>query len=234
MRVVVYSALYGGYEEPKPLPDLGVRAIMVTDNPKLVAPGWEVQLANHWGTKHGAGSPYGPMLRAKWWKTHPQAVCGLRTDVSLYLDASMTVTAPDYVQRCLEALGDDDWVMVSHPSRSCIYDEAAYSATLPRYRGAKLAEQAAHYRELGHPERWGLFANGANVRRHTPFVLDLGQKWWQECVERTWQDQVSLPVLVRAAGDQLRWNINMPWGQWWQHSEHPWASHHQDISAASS
>jgi hypothetical protein len=198
---------------------------MMTDDPKLVAPGWTVQVADHWGTSPGGSSPYGPMLRAKYWKTHPVAVTGSRADVSLYLDASMTVTTQEYVNLCLSALGDADWVMMRHPHRSCIYDEATYSATLPRYRGARLAEQVAYYRDvLHHPAGWGLFANGAIVRRHTPVVRELGQLWWQECTQRTWQDQVSLPVLVRLMGDQLRWNTNMPWGQWWRHQEHPWAT----------
>ena len=208
MKVAIYSALYGDYEEPKPLPDLGVEAIMYTDNPDLQAPGWTVRHQ----LLMDADTP--PMMLAKYWKCHPE-VAMPDADVSLWLDASMTVLVDDYVQRCLDVLGDDDWVMAPHPDRTCVYDEADFSALLPRYEGARLHEQAEFYRGIGHPAKWGLFANGANVRRHTPAVAEVCEQWWWECQNRSWQDQVSLPVLVRLAGKRLRWNANMPWATWW-------------------
>lgn len=207
MKAVLYSALYGNYEAPKPLPDLGIPAIMYTDDPDLVAPGWEV--------RHVPLDVDTPMMRAKYWKCFPR-LAAFGADISLWVDASMTILVDDYVQRCLDALGDDDWVMVKHPGRPCVYDEADVSATMVhKYDPAELKAQVEYYRSIGHPAKWGLFANGANVRRHTAAVAQVCEQWWWECTTRSCQDQVSLPVLVRLAGDRLRWNTNMPWGEWW-------------------
>ncbi len=207
VKVVVYSAIYGNYEPPRWLPDLGIPAIMYTDEPDLEVPGWTTAYdpLPHIET---------PMLRAKYWKCHPLAAAP-DADVSLWLDASMTVLAHDYVERCLAALGDDSWCAVKHPSRDCIYTEAETSMTMPRYGGTRIGEQVAAYRKYGHPPNWGLFANGANVRRHTPIVEAIGVQWWHECTFWSYQDQLSLPVLFRLAGSALRWNANMPWGLWW-------------------
>jgi hypothetical protein len=210
-EVVIYSAIYGSYDIPKPLPDLGVPAILYSSARRIDAPGWQVRQApiTHIST---------PMLRAKWWKTHPDDAAP-DTKVSIYVDGSVRIDDPEFVGRALDALGDDDWTLAPHPSRNDVYAEAAYSATLPRYDdvAAGLVEQADYYASIGHPAGWGLFATGVLVRRHTPGVLALGEHWWYECANRTYQDQVSLPVLLwLAQRDQgLRFNTRLGWQDGW-------------------
>lgn len=217
MRVALYSAIYGGYDFPKVVPvSLGVPALMYTDNREtaLLAEkhGWEVKFMV-------MNALWSSMMAHKWWKLHPELATP-DADVSLWVDGSMTVV-DDYVDKCVTALGDDDWVMVPHPSRNCIYDEAAYSATLTwRYDAKAITTQAAYYESIGHPKWWGLFATGANVRRNTDTVRELGRHWWWENVERSHQDQISLPVLMRLMQDRLKWNANMPWHEWWHLAEH--------------
>jgi hypothetical protein len=128
----------------------------------------------------------------------------------------MEITVDDYVERALGALGSDDWACVPHPARNCIYPEAAFSATLARYDAQAIHAQVTFYGSVvGHPANWGLVATGANVRRHTPEVIELGQQWWQECINWSHQDQLSLPVLFRLNEGKVKWNMRMPWHQWW-------------------
>lgn len=216
MRVGLYSALYGRYEQPKLLPDtLGVPAVMYTDNPEINAPGWEVRVVDMEDI-----APGNPMMQHKWWKTHP-GIALPNTDVSLWMDASMEICVPDYVQRCLTALGDDDWACVPHPARWCIFPEADYSATLTwRYDPAKILPQRDFYRSIGHPDSWGLIATGANARRHTRAVLEVSHMWWDECERWSHQDQLSLPVLLRLHEERIKFNYNLPWHQWWKLYEH--------------
>lgn len=211
MKVAVYSALYGGYDCPRPVDFGSTPAYLYTDDPGLVAPGWEVRVCPIPG--------FIPMLQAKWWKLHPH-LAAPGADASVWIDASLRPTVPDYVSRCVEALGGDDWSMMPHPWRDCIYQEAMASAQMRRYIGVEIEQQAGYYRSLGHPEHWGLFATGTNCRRHTPRVLQLGVDWWWENVTRTYQDQVSLPVLLRLAGAGIRWNTQIPWSEWWEHTPH--------------
>jgi hypothetical protein len=188
---------------------------MYTDSEDLVAPeGWEIRIQNMESV-----APGDPMMQHKWWKTHPAAAfpdCG----VSLWIDGSVQILAPDYVDRCLAALGDDDWATIRHPHRFCIYPEAEFSGILERYRGQPMTEQVEFYRSIGHPANWGLHATGANARRHTDLVLEISDLWWEECMHWSHQDQLSLPVLFRLR-EELKWNYNIPWfGDWATLHEH--------------
>lgn len=211
MTLTVISAIYGGYDQPKPvLADCP--HVLVTDNPNLHAPGWK-----HLYCPLPTIST--PMLRAKYVKTHPAEF--IDTPISVWLDGSITVTAPDFTERCLQALADRDLALTPHPWRDCIYDEAIASCGIGRYPETLIAEQARRYLDRGHPKHWGLFATGAIVRRTSVAVLELGDAWWQENLTRTWQDQLSLPVLLRERPD-LRWEANLPWEQWWTISGRAW------------
>lgn len=237
-RVALYSALYGRYEHPKPVPaDLGCRAIMYVDTNEVAdearAAGWEprvvpapvpVEILQRAQRVDPAATA--PMLHHKWWKTHPREAVP-EAEVTLWVDASLLITVDRYAQRCLDALGDDDWCAVRHPYRDCVYAEAEFSALLPRYDAGSLHRQAETYRALGHPARWGLIATGANTRRHTLPAMKASSYWWRECITFSHQDQVSLPVLFRLAetgslndAPPLRWNVNLPWATWWGVYEH--------------
>jgi hypothetical protein len=179
--------------------------------------GWlYVQRRHNITTRKGDPAVVAPMLAHKYWKTHP-AEAAPWAEVSIWADASI-VFDPGFVDKALAALGDDDWAMVRHPWRDCIFDEATYSSTLPRYASlAKdLRTQAAWYKELGHPAHWGLPATGLNVRRHTPAVLEMSHHWWMECLNWTHQDQVSLPVLMRMYQDKIKFNWSLDWLSGWQ------------------
>lgn len=237
MSYALYSALYGGYEYAKPLPaDLGCPAILYTDEPDIHAPGWEVRVVDDhfpveqtWHDVRRDRSATRAMMAHKFWKCHP-GLAVPDAKVTMWIDASILITADQYLKRCLEALGDDDWCAVRHPYRTCIYDEAQFSGTLARYDAEALNAQVGFYADMGHPRHWGLVATGANVRRHTPAVLELSEHWWHECLTRSHQDQLSLPVLLRLHDEggpltengepPLRWNMNMPWDTWWGIYEH--------------
>ena len=217
MRVALYSAQYGSYDWVKPIPRLegDVPAIMYTDNRDLVAPGWEVRYEPHGiATLNGDARITAPMLAHKYWKCHPHLAVPW-ADVTMWIDGSMEIVVDNYVSRCLEALNQDEWACVKHPARTCIYPEADFSATLTyRYDAPSILKQAAFYRSIGHPAGFGLIATGANVRRHTDTVIEVAEQWWQENLNWSHQDQLSLPVLFHLH-PELKWNMNLPWHTWW-------------------
>lgn len=226
MKVALYTACYGSYETPKPMRVVDVPTVFITDRPETAErareQGWQSTLVIPHGIATLKGTPKvtGPMLAHKWWKCHPD-VAVPNVDVTLWIDGSMEVIVDDYVDHCLAALGQDDWACVPHPSRNCIYPEADYSATLGRYDAGAVLAQSAFYRDVvGHPSNWGLIATGANVRRHTANVLELGQQWWDECLNWSHQDQLSLPVLLRLAEGKVAWNMNLPWHTTWHLHQH--------------
>lgn len=117
---------------------------------------------------------------------------------SIWIDASFRVVSDWFAADALAYA--DPIAQFAHPWRNCLYEEAAASAVLPKYRGEPLFEQAAHYRARGHPEGWGLWAAGVIVRRHTDAVRQLGEAWAHEVAAWSFQDQVSQPYALRTVG----------------------------------
>ena len=220
--IALYTAVYGRSDWVKPAPKVpdGVPCYFYTDSVEQAreaeAVGWTATVLRHYiATVKGSPAITAPMLAHKWWKTHPQQACP-DVDVSLWIDGSMEITIGDYVTRGLKALGTDDWACVPHPARTCVYPEAEYSATLTwRYDASSILAQAEFYRQF-HPPGYGLVATGANVRRHTPRVLELSDAWWVECLQWSHQDQISLPVLLRLAEGEVKWNMALPWHTDWK------------------
>ena len=209
--VVVYTAIYGdSYDTPKDVSSVAEPCILYTDQPHFHAPGWEVRYdpVDHLSS---------PMLRAKYWKTHPLEVAPA-ADVSIWIDGSMT-PKPQFTERCMAALGVHDWALTPHPWRDCIYEEYLASEHLPKYDPAAMKRQIDGYRQQGHPEHWGLFATGAMTRRHLPNVERASRDWWLENWFKSWQDQLSLPFILRQH-TAVNWAATMPWAAWWDLQNH--------------
>lgn len=225
MKLAIVTAIYGGYEYPKVLPDglddLGVVAYMYSDNEQVCD---EAAQMGYFSIQDDMLDVPTPMLRAKYWKTHPTSAAPFR-DVSIWLDGSMSITVPAdvFVDNCLKALGEDDISFTPHPLRTCIYPEASVTKALARYGDCDPIAQVEFYRNVvGHPVNGGLMASGAFTVRHNDNTEHWGKLWWDECNNWTYQDQLSLPVITRlmTMEGKLTWNMNMPWAKWWGYTEH--------------
>jgi len=186
--VIVYSAIFGGFDSPKPpRPHPAVAEwVLFTDDPNVYAPGWRVVVSDPPGAT--------ARMRAKWYKCHPP-----RHALSLYLDGSIRLRDPGLLDAAIGALTKADWAMFRHPERSDITAEALASAPMPKYAGAPLREQVRAYEALYTAEalrKLSLWAAGILARRGTPDVVAASHAWWQECVRWTEQDQISLPVVL--------------------------------------
>lgn len=207
--VALYSSIYGGYDQPKPLPS-GISGTLFTDDPDICAPGWRIEVDPLLEIPT-------PMLRAKYWKTHP-FLANPETDVALWVDGSMSLRRNDFVDLCLGALGHDELSLMRHPERNCILEEATFAARLPRYFEESLVDYANSYLNTGHPIGWGLFALGTFAVRRTPHTELLFQNWWGSCITQTYMDQITFPPLLRTS--PVSWNTNIPWWTWWDYTDH--------------
>lgn len=213
--LVVYSAIYGGWDDPKDVRGLGAPAVLYTDSTatarRAEAAGWVAWV-----------DPLprlpSPMLRAKWWKCHPRTACP-GAQASVWIDGSLT-PLDGFTGRVRDALDGFDVALTPHPWRDCIYDELEASVGLPKYEAGPMREQVRSYRLAGHPEHWGLFAAGCVARRHGPAALRLSEAWWAEITRWSWQDQLSLPVVLRRDA-RVRWNARLPWAEpLWGYRDH--------------
>jgi len=175
--VTVYcSAIYGGYDDPKPAPP--GEAFMFTDDPNLVAPGWRVVVKDPFPHLH-------PRLKAKAPKCLPHVFLP-EHPATVWVDGSMTVheEANDIEPAALR--------FFRHPKRDNVAAEAAVSACMGKYQGLPVVLQANAYLAGGiRPELW---ASGFHLRDiREPGVVGFFERWWHENVLWTYQDQLSLP-----------------------------------------
>jgi hypothetical protein len=186
--ISVVSAIFGGYDQPKPIPpqSTGCTFTMVTDNPAVEAPGWDVDI--RYASPCSRMAAKGPKLQP--WRFAPDG------GPWIWIDASFQIVSPTFVADVVAAADGHLLAQWEHPDRSCIYPEAELSATLAKYADTPVLAQAAHYRQSGHPVRWGLWAAGLIVYREP--VDDLADRWWSEMECWGYQDQISLPVALRA------------------------------------
>jgi len=206
--VGIYSSnYYGGTVEEYPQ---AVERVMFTDrshpiepdDPRLRTRWWKPSRDRFWGR-----------IAAAWWGYHPElAMPGV--DVTIAIGNNFRIQVPDLAQRCLDALGDDDLLVMRHHQRDCIYDERDASRRHWRFTGSNqnLSRQVAVYRAAGHPRHWGLFHCGMLVRRDTPAMRAFNEAWFAEYRRWSSQNQLSLPPLLRKS--DLKWHAFPDVGPW--------------------
>lgn len=195
MRVVFYTALFGGVDTLKEFDTAGYPFYAFTDTFS------ETTTTTTWRCVSFAADQ-NPRLRAKWFKMNPLVVRfdggkALATDdVIVWLDASITLRdTRGFAETCVAAVKDAPIAFFRHPERDNIVDEALASKALPKYADQNLDAQVATYLEEGLPDGHGLWAGGVVVRR-CDRTTAFDEEWWHENKTRTIQDQISLPYVL--------------------------------------
>ena len=174
MKTIIYTAIYGGYDDIKVQP-VGVKLFTEATHPRK---------ESH------------PRMKAKYFKCNSHK---LDCDISIWIDGSATIKTPDFEKWCLEQLGDGDIALIKHPDRDCIYDEANFCQFMPKCQGVPVLEQVEEYRKQGYPTHNGLWACGLLIRRHNDKVKGFNKLWWRHNNKYTYQDQLSFPICAREA-----------------------------------
>lgn len=193
-RRAIYTAIYGGYDTLKPvagadkLREQGIDLICFTDDVNLSHPDWQMR---RMPARHAH-----PRLDAKYYKLLPHLVLP-EYDDTLWLDASFEIEDARCAETLFAYLDDAPLALFLHPERGCLYEEAEFCRTMPKYADQDIAGQVKHYREAGLPERFGLFAGGIIGRRNDDAnVRSLNEQWMAENLRFTYQDQLSLAYLL--------------------------------------
>lgn len=226
MTVVVYTAIYGGYDLLRTHPDVpGVEFHCFTDDPALLSRrDWIVHLAP---------SDLPPRLAAKRPKIlGPQLPPLAAREVTIWIDANCDLLSPAFAREAVSDLGPDGFALYRNPDLDCIYAQAISCLRgLPPEAAPPLLRQAARYYAQGHPEHWGLWACSMMARRRGP-GLDLAMRDWWEAVS-SWplgdqdlpfglpRDQIDLPPVLRRHGIRpLEWSHGLPLSSWWRRRPH--------------
>ena len=152
MKTIVYTAIYGDYDDVKVQP-VEVKLFTEATHPR---------------------KELHPRMKAKYFKCNSHKLdCG----VSIWIDGSAVIRTPDFVQWCLDQLGDGDIALIKHPDRDCIYDEANFCQFMPKYQGVPVIEQVEEYKKRGCPAHNGLWACGLLIRRNNDKIKKFNKLW---------------------------------------------------------
>lgn len=195
-RIAVYTAIAGGYDELKDHPFIPGCDFIAFSDRLTQHPAWQIR-----GIPDQPGVH--PRMVAKWYKLMPHLALP-EYDLTLWIDGSHQIANPHFLEEAIFQLGDSEMALYRHPDRDCIYDEADLSVTLRKYQDQPIREQVEHYLSEGHPPHWGLWACGTLLRRRTGLIAALMTAWWDEINRWSYQDQISLPVVLRESGFRPR------------------------------
>lgn len=201
--IYVYTCILSGFDNLRPPlvpPEPGVRFICFTDVPVLPdVPPWEFRPVHQvwkgsWSDSRTSRLP----------KILPHLVLPSDCDYSIWLDGNFRLLKP--ASEIINAeMRFDDWAAHRHPARGCVYEEAELLVKLkrehpdewPNMDAAELDAEIVRYRAVGFPEKLNtLTANGIIIRRHTPGVALLNERWWKLFAAGCGRDQLSFPVAL--------------------------------------
>lgn len=203
MNPVVYTAIFGGYNELKTHPDIpGVDWVAFTDTP-MDRDDWDIRVRSASRVRSAPPSkPIRPTPRreAKWFKLLPHVVL-YEYDLTIWIDGTVRVDSPRFVDEALACIGGSGIALWAHPERMDVYTEAVASMSMPKYADEPLLDQVDAYAGRGYPIDGGLWACGILARDSTNDAMrQLMWRWLDEIDRWSVQDQLSFPYALWRGG----------------------------------
>lgn len=177
MNVVVYTAVFGGFDTLKPTE---YPSVCLTEGSIVVPAGWEQRIALG--------------LRGPRWRSRSCKILSHKffpeAEYTIYVDGSVEMLVPpqEIVERFLRA---QDVATFRHPERTCIYEEGKAVIRFRKAEPQMVSEQLQRYRQEGYPANNGLANCCVLVRRHTERIVNLNNLWWSEFCSGAPRDQLS-------------------------------------------
>lgn len=198
MRIVVYTAIAGGYDVLRHTGRLGEehRFVAFTDEAPGTRLGWQVRPVCQ---QHDS-----PRLNAKRHQVMPHLDFP-DVEYSLYHDGTHTLQERIDPERLVEVyLQNTDLATFRHNhGRDCAYDEAEVCVAKLLDDPDRIRDQMARYRAAGFPEHAGLPGITLLLRRHTERVATFNEAWWAEIRRGSSRDQLSFPYVA--------WKLGIKW-----------------------
>lgn len=134
-------------------------------------------------------------------------------DIFIWIDGKIQVACYDFVQQCMDALGDGDIAIMKHNERNCIYQEVdhiehcikkgnKYLAT--RYKNKPIRKQVERYRRFGYPANNGLNDCCIFIVRNNERMKGVFNQWWAEIEKDDAFDQTAIQFHCWVAGVKIK------------------------------
>jgi hypothetical protein len=188
MRMCVYTAITAGKDSLKELScEEGVNLVLFTDRPENhTGSAWEVRPACDLFIDPRRNSRAHKLLAHQYLDEY---------GYSLWIDGSIRLLASpsDLVNTYLR---DADIAMFQHPTRNCLYVEAAGLSGAGYDKKEIFVEQLEKYRRANYPENQGLNECAVILRRHNTRTEMFNNAWWSEYCRYSCRDQVSVSYVL--------------------------------------
>lgn len=188
-RIVMYTALFGNYDKLHDIPNVpdNFDLVCFTDA-DIKSNIWQIRKVKSLPTKMG----YDSFAKTnRYYKMHPHLFFS-QYDINIYIDAGVREIDFDYFKKYYNNM-ETDLVLLKHPERDCIYEEAEACKYYNRDKPQIIDSQIAVYKKQGFPEHYGLSENRLMIRKTNSIpVIKLLEFWWGEVNERSQRDQLSL------------------------------------------
>jgi hypothetical protein len=193
MKVVVYTAIIGGYDtlnEPLVKP-AGVDFVCFTDR-NMSSDIWEIRKVTPLYEDNTRTARKYKVLPHRWFSDY---------DVSIWLDGNKIIEGD--ILNYVEQLGNYPLALFDHmkcfDKRNCVYQEANAIFKLGQEPGKKfkdnpyvIKEQMERYIVDGYPQNNGLAFTCVVVRKHNePTTINTMENWWTEIKYGSKRDQLS-------------------------------------------
>ena len=109
-------------------------------------------------------------------------------NIAMWIDANQQLKVD--VGFLLHAL-KQPLILLNHPDRNCIYDEARECQRLKKDNWNIISAQMNCYHNDGYPKDMGLVATGLMIRKNDTFVNELCKQWFSEVFLKSYRDQLS-------------------------------------------
>lgn len=140
------------------------------------------------------------------------------TPYSIYIDANVELKVP--AQKLIdEFLKDKDIAVFRHSGRDDVYQEANAVILMEKETLKEANGQVKAYAKQGIKEHSGLAECGVIIRRHTPEVNAMNEKWWIDYCRYSSRDQLSFPVAFDLS------KVNLIEGAVWRHPYFSYNNH---------
>lgn len=118
---------------------------------------------------------------------------------SIYVDGNVQIITD--LTEYINILGTVGIGIHLHDSRSCVFDELEIIRRTGRESNKNVKRHINYLIETGIPSNYGLLQCNVIVREHSnPICMQIMNEWWQEYMEYTKRDQVSLPHILYCHG----------------------------------
>lgn len=124
-------------------------------------------------------------------------------DYSIYIDGNIEIVA--CVSPLIKEMGTHAFGVHYHYKRDCIYDEKVRVIYSNKADKEILNKQMSSYKKEGFPCHYGLYENPILIRKHHDVdTCNLMERWWQEYLNYSTRDQLSLPYVIWKTGYDRR------------------------------